>query len=215
MSTKLKDYQAGREDGLALALQIVREGGLEALEKEIRARGITGIHTSLCSKDLADRVEPIKNVMFETVTIAFLASLHDEYGFGQKRCQKVMDRFCKLTAYLDNGWLYWADLIQSLKEDVGIELIDDYLKRADMSGKYAHPTSEDCYTETEWVNPTAWQEILKELNFTEEEPSEDGWIWILDENGQRFIRYHGKFDQISAYDSLLGIILAKDHWGIK
>lgn len=31
---KKNAYDAGREDGLYLALKIVREGGLEALEKE-------------------------------------------------------------------------------------------------------------------------------------------------------------------------------------
>lgn len=32
----LKDYQRGRNDGLALALKIVQEGGREALEAEIK-----------------------------------------------------------------------------------------------------------------------------------------------------------------------------------
>ena len=40
---KLKDYQRGRNDGLALALKIVQEGGREALEAEIKNRGVTGI----------------------------------------------------------------------------------------------------------------------------------------------------------------------------
>ena len=39
----LKDYQRGRNDGLALALKIVQEGGREALEAEIKNRGVTGI----------------------------------------------------------------------------------------------------------------------------------------------------------------------------
>ena len=38
----LKDYQRGRNDGLALALKIVQEGGREALEAEIKNRGETG-----------------------------------------------------------------------------------------------------------------------------------------------------------------------------
>lgn len=49
---KMREYERGREDGLDLARRIVREGGLEALEKECRFRGVTGIRTSLASKDL-------------------------------------------------------------------------------------------------------------------------------------------------------------------
>ena len=43
---KMREYERGREDGLDLARRIVREGGVEALEKECRFRNITGIHTS-------------------------------------------------------------------------------------------------------------------------------------------------------------------------
>lgn len=43
----LKDYQRGRNDGLALALKIVQEGGREALEAEIKNRGVTGISVNL------------------------------------------------------------------------------------------------------------------------------------------------------------------------
>lgn len=51
---KAKDWQKGRDDGLALALKIVREGGVEALEEEIRARGAMGLQTSLTMKELDD-----------------------------------------------------------------------------------------------------------------------------------------------------------------
>lgn len=42
---KMKEYERGREDGLDLAIRIVRDGGIEALEREIKFRGITGVHT--------------------------------------------------------------------------------------------------------------------------------------------------------------------------
>ena len=38
---KMKEYERGREDGLDLALRIVRDGGIEALEREVKFRGIT------------------------------------------------------------------------------------------------------------------------------------------------------------------------------
>lgn len=52
---KMREYERGREDGLDLARRIVREGGLEALERECKFRGVTGIHTSLASKDLNEK----------------------------------------------------------------------------------------------------------------------------------------------------------------
>ena len=57
---KMREYERGREDGLDLALRIVRQGGIEALEKEVRFRNITGVHTSLAVKDLDKASEQIK-----------------------------------------------------------------------------------------------------------------------------------------------------------
>ena len=88
---KMKEYERGREDGLDLALRIVRDGGIEALEREIKFRGITGVHTSLASKDLDKAAQKIKEMTLDTFTILGIAVLHDDFGFGQKRCQKFMD----------------------------------------------------------------------------------------------------------------------------
>ena len=80
---KMREYEKGREDGLDLALRIVRDGGLEALEKEIRFRNISGIHTSLAAKDLDKAAEKIKELSLDVFTIIGIAALHDEFGFGQ------------------------------------------------------------------------------------------------------------------------------------
>ena len=37
---KMNEYRAGREDGLNLALSIVKERGIEGLEEEIRFRNL-------------------------------------------------------------------------------------------------------------------------------------------------------------------------------
>lgn len=46
----LKDYNAGRNDGLAMALTIAERDGLAALRDEIHFRGVTNIHTSIAKK---------------------------------------------------------------------------------------------------------------------------------------------------------------------
>ena len=63
---KMREYERGREDGLDLALRIVRQGGLEALEKEVKFRNITGVHTSLAVKDLDKASEQIKAMTLDT-----------------------------------------------------------------------------------------------------------------------------------------------------
>nr|DAL19484.1 MAG TPA_asm: hypothetical protein [Caudoviricetes sp.] len=119
---KMREYERGREDGLDLARRITREGGLEALEKECRFRGVTGIHTSLARKDLDKASEKIKQLVSECCVIMAIAVLHDEFGFGQKRCQKFMAGMDKTSDYIDQGLAEWIDYVQAIKEELGIEL---------------------------------------------------------------------------------------------
>lgn len=119
---KMREYERGREDGLDLALRIVRQGGIEALEKEVRFRNITGVHTSLAVKDLDKASEQIKVMTLDTFTILSIAVLHDYFGFGQIRCQRYMDGMDKGAEYLTNDLATWPDYIESIKEQLGMKL---------------------------------------------------------------------------------------------
>lgn len=119
---KMREYERGREDGLTLALRIVRQGGIEALEREISFRGITGIHTSLAAKDLDKASEKIKQMTLDTFTILSIAALHDAFGFGQTRCQRFMDKVAEGADLLMEDLATWLDYIESIKEQLGMDL---------------------------------------------------------------------------------------------
>ena len=119
---KMREYERGREDGLSLGLRIVREGGLEALENEIRFRNISGIHTSLAAKDLDKASEKIKEMTLDTFTIIGIAALHDAFGFGEKRCHRWMDKVMEGADYLVDGLATWEDYINSIKERLNLDL---------------------------------------------------------------------------------------------
>ena len=119
---KMREYERGREAGLSLGLRIVREGGLEALENEIRFRNISGIHTSLAAKDLDKASEKIKEMTLDTFTIIGIAALHDAFGFGEKRCQRWMDKVMEGADYLVDGLATWEDYINSIKERLNLDL---------------------------------------------------------------------------------------------
>lgn len=119
---KMREYERGREDGLSLALRIAKEGGIEALEKEIRFRNITGVHTSLASKDLDRAAEKIKEITLDTFTVMSVAVLHDEFGFGEKRCQRYMDGINKAAEYIVDELATWPDYIAAIKEQIGLDL---------------------------------------------------------------------------------------------
>ena len=80
-----KEYNAGRNDGLAMALTIAEREGIPALREEIRFRGVTNIHTSIAKKELNEASQKIKAMTLDTMLVLAVATLHDEFDFGAKR----------------------------------------------------------------------------------------------------------------------------------
>lgn len=122
MGYKLNDYQSGRNDGLALALTIVKRDGIEALRDEIKFRGANGINTAMAKKELNAACEKIKNMTLDTMTVIAIATLHDEFEFGQKRCQRFMDRLEEKADCIIDDLASWDDYIKAIKNELGIEL---------------------------------------------------------------------------------------------
>lgn len=119
---KLDDYTAGRAAGLLMARDIVKKGGLEELEKEIRFRNITGIHTAFTRKELDKASEKIKERTLDTVCILSAATLRDEFGFGKVRLQRFMARMNLKAECLMDDMATWTDYINTIREEVGLEM---------------------------------------------------------------------------------------------
>lgn len=110
------------QDGLLMALEIVKNEGVEALEKEIKFRNVTGIRTALAKKDINRATIKIKEQTVDTVTILSVATLHDEFGFGTQRCDRFIKRFNKKAECIMDDMASWNDYIKTIKEELGIEL---------------------------------------------------------------------------------------------
>ena len=119
---KMREYERGREDGLDLARRIVKQGRIEALEQECKFRGATGIHTSLAVKDLDKASEKIKEVIADSFVILSIAVLHDDFGFGEKRCQRFRNGLDWAADYINDGLAEWIDYVDAIKEELGIVL---------------------------------------------------------------------------------------------
>ena len=120
--SNLKDYDRGRNDGLAMALRIVESDGIEGLRREIKFRGVTGIHTTLAKKELDQASKQIKEMTLDTMIVLAVATLHDEFDFGQKRCQRFMDRLELKAGCLIDDLATWTDYIKAIKDEIGLEL---------------------------------------------------------------------------------------------
>ena len=120
---KVDNYAAGRSAGMILAHDIVKEGGIEALRKEIKFRNISGINVRISQKELDAQTDKIKKRTLDTVLVMAVAVLRDEFDFGKKRCNRFIERFNKKADCLMADMASWDDYIKMIQEEIGIELV--------------------------------------------------------------------------------------------
>lgn len=53
---------------------------------------------------------------------AYAYALHEVYGFGTQRLSKVMEHVAKTMEAIDEGYLTFSDLIDTLDKECGIRL---------------------------------------------------------------------------------------------
>lgn len=111
-----------RTDGMEYALRIAKEKGIEALEKEVRFRNKTGISLPVDTEQLNAASNKIKEMTLDTFTILTIATLHDEFGFGEKRCQRWLDRMNKKAECIMDDFAQWEDYIEMIKEELNMDL---------------------------------------------------------------------------------------------
>lgn len=115
-------YMEGRNDGMAFALKIAKEQGIEALETECKYRGCTNLPSKVPKKAADEFVKKMKENTIDTILILSGAVLRDEFGFGKKRLERFKERFMLKTECLVEDYCTWDDIKESLKEEVGMEL---------------------------------------------------------------------------------------------
>ena len=91
--SKLDSYMQGRTEGMEFALRIVKDKGIEELEKEIKFRQRTGISLNVTCQELNAASNKIKEMTLDTVTLLSVACLCHLWGFGKKD--------------VSNTWIRW------------------------------------------------------------------------------------------------------------
>lgn len=124
MADKMAQYNEGFCRGLKVAHKIAKEGGIEAIEKEILYRGRIGNQMPVSNADLMRAAEKIEKNIMQTVTALMLLTLHDEFGFGRKRLEQCLDRFMFKTECMGDpeNLFCWQDVHDILQEECGMDM---------------------------------------------------------------------------------------------
>lgn len=116
-----KEEQA-RLEGMAQALRIAKEKGIEGLEADLRMRNITGLPCRVSKSVLDECVIRIKNNMVDTFTILVAYTLHCKFGYGPTRLERFIREFNFQAECLSDDYCTWEDQIGVLRQECGLEL---------------------------------------------------------------------------------------------
>ena len=121
---KLDARMEGRNEALVFALEIVKKGGVEALEEEIRKRGLSGYNILVPHKEIEKWRSQITQRTIDMVLAIGCLTLHDAFGMGAVRLQRWLDRFFAKTRCLIDPkcGVDTTDYLQVLKEETGLTL---------------------------------------------------------------------------------------------
>lgn len=116
-----KEEQA-RLEGMAQALRIAKEKGVEGLESEIKIRNITGLPCGVPQKAMDECIQNIKNNVVDTFTVLVAYTLHCKFGYGKTRLARFAKEFNFQAECLSENYCTWDDLINEMREECGMEL---------------------------------------------------------------------------------------------
>lgn len=117
-----KNEEIARREGMAYALKIAQEKGVDGLIEELKFRNITQISVAVSREACNLCITKIKENTIDTILVLMAATLHDEFGFGGKRVQQAINRFEEKAECLNEDYCTWEDHIQMIKDEMGIEL---------------------------------------------------------------------------------------------
>lgn len=120
---KLDKEEQARREGMAYALKVAREKGIDGLEEELRYRNSTKLPTAVKREQLDELVENIKMNCLDTVLILAAVTLRDEFEFGRKRIDRFIERFNLKAECLVGDYTTWKEQMGILREEIGLDLV--------------------------------------------------------------------------------------------
>lgn len=123
--SKINDRMEGRNQGMAFALEIVREGGVEALEQEVQSRNISGLSMTMTKKEIEANLDKIK-YHSTTMSIAVsLITLLDEFGMGKYQVRKFKETFDKKVDEIIANDGDTTELLDRIEKELGLRITFD------------------------------------------------------------------------------------------
>ena len=119
---KIDREAMARLDGMDYAVRRIEAIGMDEFKKELHNRNQSGMSLPLDNKQIQKELQKHQSAVLEFSLVLALATLHDEFGFGEKRAKKFRDLYMTGVDYINQGYAYMDEYKQGIKEQLGIEV---------------------------------------------------------------------------------------------
>jgi hypothetical protein len=120
---KVNDLMTGRNQGMAMALKIVRDGGIEALEKEIEYRNLTGVSLNITRPELEQATTAIRLRATEVAIVISMITLLDEFCFSKYQARRYKEVFDQQVDRVLNDEVTLNDYLKRISRDLDIKMV--------------------------------------------------------------------------------------------
>lgn len=128
---KISKEEQARRDGMAYALKVAKEKGIDGLEDEIKRRGCSIAPCTISQKELNELKKNISDNAIVSIAAMSAYVLRWKFGFGDKRINRFKDYVNDLADSIVRDYLTVDDILEELKNDYGIDLSGRKLKGDD------------------------------------------------------------------------------------
>ena len=117
--SKASDLGNARLQGMAYALNRIKEIGLDEFEKELAWRARCVITTAISPQELYHNNSEIIKQHDEIARTLIILILHDEFDFGKKRLKRFLDRWQLKAGCVIEKYVSWPEMKALADEILG------------------------------------------------------------------------------------------------
>lgn len=100
----------------------IKEKGIDALEEDLKMRNAIDLPLRVSKADLSKFSENVKyNIVFY-IKVLMAVTMHDEFGFGNKRIKQMFKRFDLKAECLADDYTTWDEQVSIIAEECGIDM---------------------------------------------------------------------------------------------
>jgi len=123
--SNLKKEEQMRREGMAYALRVAKERGIDGLEEELEKRNATEVPIRISTSQLKEFSQLVKHNVVFYMGVLTRGVLADKFGFDADQL-KIFDENLNFRAdCLTEDYTTWKDQIDTLNEDFNLGIKDE------------------------------------------------------------------------------------------